>query len=162
MIVYPFSKREDTSFVLQEQVILQARFVKPYELNIARTFSRLNLDAELLNLISTFNKHIISIDSRLMQYKVEEDYYSKEKNWTLPFTQLSTSERLFALCFMADKAKMQLTVGDDIASLDMMHHKNFISLWGDSKYINVIDPQGMGGFIFNKLYSKHLINKEAT
>ncbi len=103
------------------------------ELRILDKFSLLNLDNELLKVLKTFNKQIINVNTKTSQYTI--DFYGEQK--ILGLHRLSSGEKLFVICFAADKTKTPIIVQNELEQLDLKHIKMFFELWSNSYYINI-------------------------
>lgn len=148
MKIYPIEFRY-TAIGKENGVLLEIDMERDFEISLADKFCKLNKDIGLLTLLQTFNSNIIEIDSEVQQYKVN---YGGEVR-RLGFSRLSSGERLYAICYMAHETKTHIIVCEELAQLDMKHMRLFFKLWGNSKYIDIIKPNGLNGETIVKLYN---------
>ena len=122
---------------------------------IVKQFSRLGKDQQLLHILRTFNKHIVGVDTKKFEYTVDYNYDTKRsEEIDISLGDLSTGEKLFSLCFMANELKYPMIVCREVGQLDMQHYKLFFKLWGNSDYIDVIIPNDLYSVLINTLYKK--------
>lgn len=147
----------DTSITMDDNCLIEIDMGKRYEVSLAKRFSRLNKDNELLDLLQTFNSRITKVDTDVQQYIVDYDYFKDfDGNQSrLGFSSLSTGERLFTICFIANKLKEHIIVCREITQLDMPHLRMFFKLWANSRYIDVIIPSNLMEFQIKELYKRY-------
>lgn len=83
----------------------------------------------VLNLIS--NQGITNIDFSSLQYTVDG-------NITLGFLNFATSELMFLLSFVADRAKMGIFIRNYMQQLNDSVCRTFFSIFKNSDYINIV------------------------
>lgn len=133
---------------LLERIDMEGEF----ETDLCDKFSKLKLDGSLLEILKTFNEHIIYIDTEVQQYMIEKD----GKKHRLGFSRLSTGERIFVVSFMADKTKTKIILYNELGQLDLRHIKMFFKLWINSDYVDIIIPNGVNGYYIKRLYEMTL------
>lgn len=146
----------DVQLTMKENCLIEIDMGKRFEVSLAKKFSKLSIDTQLLELLKTFNNKIIDVDTSVQQYIIDYDYFEDFGNGKsrLGFSSLSTGERLFVICFMANKLKLHVTVCREIAQLDIRHLKMFFELWANSKYIDVIIPSNLIEFQVKEIYNR--------
>ncbi|MBR1455148.1 MAG: hypothetical protein IJ593_11000 [Lachnospiraceae bacterium] len=101
--------------------------------SIVRQFAKLGKDDEVLELLKIFNENIVEFNSNEQTYTVRLNNVDR----ILPLNSLSTGERLFVLCKIADETKNKIVIQNDITQLDNDRINDFFRIWGKSEYVNV-------------------------
>lgn len=110
------------------------------ELSIVDQFRQLYQTDEILKILQTFNTRIIEINLESRLYIVNMD----ERRVRVTLDCLSSGERLFMLCYMADKLNISIVVHNECEQLDLEHIKMLYKLWYTSPYINIVfNKEGM-------------------
>lgn len=147
----------NTSLTLLSSTLLKIDFGNTFERELTRKFSLLGKDKELLKILRTFNEDILAVNTSEQLYTVKEDYFNKSvKNAKIHLSNLSTGERVFAICYMAQCTKTKITICHDFGQLDMPHYKLFFKYWAKCPYIDIIIVNERIGFIATKLYNREM------
>lgn len=104
---------------------------------IVRQFATVYHGRQLLPILQAFHKGISDINLQSCHYKMER----AGETLTLPLHCLGPGERLFALCFMADRMDIPIVVQNECEQLEPEQMKQFLARWYKSPNIHVIFNQ---------------------
>lgn len=151
MNIIPYREQKNPALVGGPDVFLKIDFNDRYIRNITKEFGKLEENnKKLLELLQSFNKHIVDVAASRQQYTVFLD--GEEE--VLSFASLSTGERLLAACFMAHTIKQKITVCYELAELDFEKYKLFFRLFHNSSYVDIIQPADYLEDLIEAFYKK--------
>ena len=146
----------DTGITMQENTLITVNLGNPTEQKLIEDYSTLGKDDELLEILRTFNNSILAVNTKRKTYTVNFDYFDRSKHiCEIPFSSLSTGERLFTICHMAHTLKRKIVVCSELGQLDMPQYRLMFKYWGKSPFIDIIIPNDQFEFIITQAYEKY-------
>lgn len=153
MKVLPEEMQYDMKIAIKPHCLLEIDMSGRHEVMIQDDFwkkTKGTKDNKLTKILQTFNENIVSVDSEAQQYKVR---LKNGEIRRLSFNRLSTAEKLFIICYMANELEKNVIVCRELQELDMPHFKLFFQFWANSPYIDIIIPTNLVEVIIKTLYN---------